>query len=65
MNQPVDMSTPCEDGIIATPFSKVEWKYMRQVLKEDLIYHHGLINDKSEIMSREIIDRIEKILGAQ
>ena len=46
-------------------FSKKEWNYIVQVLKEDLIYHHGLINDESETISRRIIDRIEKDMGIE
>lgn len=65
MNQPIDMSPPWWDGTIAIPFSEIEWKYMLQVLIDDLIYHHGLMSDESKTISTNIMDCIEKNLGAK
>lgn len=65
MPQPIDDSPPWWDGTIAIAFSKDEWKYIVQVLNDDLIYHYGLINDESETMARNIIDRIKKGIGEE
>jgi hypothetical protein len=46
-------------------FSEREWKYIVQVLKEDLIYHHGLISNESKTMSGIIMDRIKKDMGTE
>lgn len=63
MPQPIDTSPPWWDGTIAIPFNESEWKYIIQVLNDDLIYHYGLINNESEAMARNIMDRIEKGVG--
>ena len=65
MPQQIDTSPPWWDGTIAIAFSESEWKYIVQVLNDDLIYHYGLINNKSETMARNIMDRIEKGIGIE
>ena len=65
MPQPIDDSPPWWDGTIAIPFSKDEWRYIIEVLLDDLIYHSGLITDESEALARNIIDRIEKGIGIE
>ena len=65
MSQPIDTSPPWWDGTIAIPFSVQEWEYMIQVLNDDLIYHHGLINDESKTMSKSILSSIEKNIGIE
>jgi hypothetical protein len=65
VNQPIDTSPPWWDGTIAIPFSVEEWEYMIQVLNDDLIYHYGLIDDESETMSKNIMDRIQKSIGVE
>lgn len=63
--QPIDTSPPWWDGTIAIAFTPDEWKYIIQVLADDLIYHYGLIKKDSETMARNIIDRIEKNIGTE
>ena len=58
--QPIDTSPPWWDGTIAINFSVKEWKYIVEVINDDLIYHYGLINDESENMAKNIMNRIEK-----
>ena len=65
MPQPIDTSPPWWDGTIAIPFSKDEWKYIIEVLLDDLIYHHGLIDSEAETMAKNIVDRIEKGIGIE
>lgn len=65
MPQPIDDSPAWWDGTIAIPFSKDEWKYITEVLLDDLDYHYGLISSEAETMARNIVDRIERGIGIE
>lgn len=65
MPQPIDTSPPWWDGTIAIPFSVQEWKYIIDVLLDDLVYHYGLVDAEAEIVTKNIVDRIEKSIGIE
>lgn len=65
MSQPIDDSPPWWDGTIAIPFSRDEWKYIIEVLLDDLVYHYGLLDSEAETMAKNIVDRIEKGIGIE
>ena len=65
MPQPIDTSPPWWDNTFAIPFSKDEWKYIIEVLLDDLDYHYGLIDSETESVARNIVDRIERGIGIE
>lgn len=45
---------------IAIGFTEMEWKYIVEVLSDDLIYHSGLITSEAETLASKITSRISE-----
>lgn len=51
-----------DDNGLAIYFTRDEWKYILEVLEDDLVYHSGLIKDDSATMAGRIINAIERLM---
>lgn len=65
MNNSIDTSPPWWDGQIAIPFTRDEWLFLLNYLRDDLEYFDGIITDKVADTMLNIVDRIEKNLGVE
>jgi hypothetical protein len=63
--QPIDLSPAWWDGNVAIPLTHEQWRYIRDVLRDDLIYHYGLISEEAKTMANNIIDCIDENLGVK